>query len=451
MKFRWDKKYLYWGITALLVIMGGIAFYYLIFHSNSLIHNLLRIVEVSMPIIDGLILAYLMWPILHFLETKLLFPLKDYLLAKRPAWKAKEDKIRKACRGISIFLTLCFVLFLIYAFFHFIIPQLAASLRSIVVQFPTYILNFRSWLEWLLARYPEIGDTAADLLNNYSPELTSRISSLIPRMNSLVMTLSESMIGLARSLWNLIIGLIISVYLLGNKERFLSQAKKAAYALLETKHANGLVENARLIDATFGGFLIGKVLDSAIIGLICFVVVTIMGMPYPMLLSVIVGVTNIIPFFGPFIGAVPCAFLILVVSPMKSLYFIIFILVLQQFDGNFLGPRILGDRTGLSGFWVIFSITLFSGFFGVWGMVLGVPAFAVFYTLCKRKIEHNLKKKGMPVGTEEYRQLDLVDDRTGAFVMLKENEPKKDARQSEHWKKRLRDALREDDPKQPKS
>ncbi len=442
MKFRWDKKYLYWGITALLVIIGGISFYYLIFHSKSLFRNLVRILDIAMPIIDGLVLAYLMWPILRFIELRLLYPCKDWLTDRFDGLKGREKTLKKYCRGISILLTLSFVLLLIYGFFQFIIPQLAVSIRNIARQFPTYIRNFSTWLNWILASYPEIEKTVVGLFQTYSLELNQWLNgTLLPQMNTLLRSVSNSMIAIARSLWDLIIGLIISIYLLGNKERFLSQAKKATYALFDTRQANRLVENARLIDATFGGFIIGKLLDSAIIGVICFVVVSLMGMPYPVLLSVIVGITNIIPFFGPFIGAVPCALLILVVNPVQSLYFIIFIFILQQFDGNVLGPKILGNTTGLSGFWVIFSITVFSGFFGVWGMLLGVPTFAVIYTLGKRRVNRNLSRKGMPTDTETYLQLKEVDQKTGDFINLDFKQPGRNGKKTAYWREKIRQAL----------
>lgn len=229
------------------------------------------------------------------------------------------------------------------------------------------------------------------------------------------------MLGIAKALWNLVIGLIISIYLLASKERLIGQTKKMTYAFLDIRYANGIIEDTRLIDRTFGGFISGKILDSVIIGILCFFCVSFMKLPYPMLISVIIGVTNVIPFFGPFIGAIPCGLLILMVNPLQCLYFILFIWILQQFDGNFLGPKILGDSTGLSGFWVIFSITIFSGLMGVPGMILGVPIFAVLYALLKRRINRNLQRKGMPTETAAYRNLEKVDPKTGN---LKEKEVK---------------------------
>ncbi len=423
MKFRWDKKYLYWGVTALLVIIGGISFYYLIFQGSSLKNNLLGLLSIIMPVVDGLILAYLLWPIVRFLERRILYPAKDLLIARFPAWKKQESKLKKYCRGISILLTVVFVLFMLTGFFRFVIPQLAFSVQSIVSQFDEYVGNLTEWLEEILANNPDIENMVNDAIKTYYPKLEDWMSQLIPQMNNLVKTVSLSMIGVAWALWNLVIGLIISVYLLGNKERFLNQLKKATYAFLTPQAANSVIADARLIDRTFGGFINGKILDSVIIGIICFFCVSIMKLPYPMLISVIIGVTNVIPFFGPFIGAVPCAFLILMVNPWQCLYFIIFVFILQQFDGNFLGPKILGNSTGLSGFWVIFSITLFSGLMGVAGMILGVPVFAVFYSLMRRKINGNLKQKGMPVDSEQYADIHKVDTETLEFVRKQEGNP----------------------------
>ena len=434
MKFRWDKKYLYWGVTALLVIIGAISFYYLIFHSSSLLENLLKLMAIATPIIDGLVLAYLLWPIVSFLERKLLHPLQDKLTAGYPAFKKRERKLQRYSRGISILLTVVFVLFALTGFFRFVIPQIAFSIQTIVLQFDDYVNNLTGWLQNILANNPEFEKMASDVINTYSPRLEEWMNNtLLPQMNTILKTVSLSMLSVAKALWNLIIGLIISMYLLGNKERFLNQVKKMTYAFFTPQLANSLISDAKLIDRTFGGFVNGKILDSIIIGVICFVCVSVMKLPFPMLISVIVGITNIIPFFGPFIGAVPCALLILMVNPMQCLYFIIFVLILQQFDGNFLGPKILGSSTGLSGFWVIFSITIFSGLMGVPGMILGVPVFAVFYTFLRRKVNNNLKQKGMPQDSSEYTDLTRVDPVTGELIKG-EGSAAGTAGQSWNWK-----------------
>ena len=373
MKFRWEKKYLYWGVTALLVVIGGLLAYYLIFHGGNFKDHLQNLLHICMPILDGFILAWLMCPLVNAIEHFALYPARDRLISQKPSLQKKRKQLTSYCRGISIVLTLCFVLFLVYGFFRVVIPQIIGSIQSIVGQFPSYVKNVSDWAAKLLADNPDIETTVSDLIDHYSTDLENFLNkTMMPQINAIVKTVSLSMLSFAKAVWNLVIGLI---------------------------------------------------LDSAIIGVLCFVVVSIMKMPYPMLISVIVGVTNIIPFFGPFIGAVPCALLILMVNPMQCLYFIIFIWILQQFDGNFLGPKILGDSTGLSGFWIIFSITIFSGLMGVPGMILGVPIFAVFYALIKRYVNRSLQKKGMSDKTEEYQTLDYVDVQTGSFISKPEDKP----------------------------
>ena len=217
---------------------------------------------------------------------------------------------------------------------------------------------------------------------------------------------------------NILIGLIVMIYMLNIKDQFVAQAKKITYGIFSVAWANRLIKETRFIHKVFGGFIIGKIVDSLIIGVLCFVCLSFMKMPYTLLVSVIVGVTNIIPFFGPFIGAVPSAFLILLVSPVQCLYFLIFILLLQQFDGNILGPKILGDSTGISSFWVLFSILLFGGLLGFAGMIIGVPAFAVIYRLVGDIINEQLRRKKLSVRTRDYKDLDYVEVQDKSYKKL---------------------------------
>jgi len=224
---------------------------------------------------------------------------------------------------------------------------------------------------------------------------------------------SLSVINVLALLWDFIIGVVIAIYVLISKEKFTGQAKKIAYAVFERDTANAVIRNFRFTHKTFIGFVSGKILDSIIIGILCFIGTTMLNTPYAVLVSVVIGVTNVIPFFGPFLGAIPCTILIFVVDPMHPLnvlYFVIFILALQQFDGNILGPRILGGSTGITGFWVIFSITVFGGLFGVIGMIIGVPIFAVIYAAIKSLVNASLQKKTMPSEIELYINLGSVDD-----------------------------------------
>ena len=346
MKFRIDKKYIRWGVTAFLVIAGSIFFYYLLFHRANISAGFRTFLGVTMPILDGLLMAYILTPMLNGLEKKLILP-----ICLKYSVNIEEKKNRKRIRAISILLTIIIVTAALYCFFATVIPQLVRSIQSIILQFPIYINNLMVWTTNLLTNNPEIESIVMELFDKYSVELSDFLNlSVLPKMNELIRDVSLSFISFLKTLWNLIIGFIISIYILGSKELFAGQAKKMVYAIFETDTANAVISDVRFTHKTFIGFIVGKVIDSIIIGIICFAGTSIMGTPYAILVSVIVGITNIIPFFGPYLGAIPSALLILMVNPMQCLYFIIFILILQQFDGNILGPKILGDSTGLSGY-----------------------------------------------------------------------------------------------------
>lgn len=397
MKFRFNKKYLYWGLTGAFSIIAGILFYYILFHSESLSDAVGSFIKISMPIIDGLILAYLITPVMNMIERKLVRPL--YKKSKVPVTKKSDKRIR----AFSILITIVVIFVVAYEFFSMIIPELIRSIQSIIFQFPVYVGNLTAWAAGLLENNPELEGIVNDLFSKSSSMLTDFLNTtVLPKVNSLLISLSSGVIGFFKAMWNFIIGFIISIYILGSKETFAGQAKKIVYAFFDAPTANQVVSNVRFIHSTFSGFISGKIVDSIIIGIICFACTSIIGTPYAILVSVIIGVTNVIPFFGPWLGAIPSALLILMVNPLQCLYFVILILIIQQFDGNILGPKILGDSTGLSGFWVIFSITIFGGLFGILGMVVGVPIFAVLYAGFKALVNRQLAKKELPTETQPY-------------------------------------------------
>lgn len=405
MKFKFEKKYLYWGLTAFFVIAASILFYYILFHRSSLSSGISTFIGIAMPIIDGFVLAYLMTPLLNKIEKYIIKPL--YMKAKLPM----NAKNKRRMRGFSILVTIVLILVICYEFFGLIIPEVIRSIQSIIFQFPIYINNLTNWALGLMKNNPDLEEVVNGLISQYSFRLLDYFNTnLLPHINDLIKTLSSSVIGVFRALWNFIIGFIISIYVLGSKEKFAGQAKKIAYALFDRKMGNEVITNFRFIHSTFIGFIGGKIIDSIIIGIICFVCTSIIGTPYAILVSVIVGVTNVIPFFGPWIGGVPSALLVLMVDPIQALYFIILILVIQQFDGNILGPKILGDSTGLSGFWVIFAITIFGGLFGVPGMIVGVPIFAVFYAGVKALVNRMLHKKDLPTDIQRYMTVGQIDE-----------------------------------------
>lgn len=436
MKFHFNKKYLYWGLTGAFAIISGILFYYILFHRASLSNAINVLVNISMPIIDGLILAYLLTPVLNTVENKIVKPI--YIKGKVPI----TPKSKKRMRSISILITVVVVFIVVYEFFKMIIPELVISIQSIYSQFPTYIKNFTAWITKMLEDNPELKGVVMQLLNNYTTifndipdsNVMTKFNDIIEvlsssgvgsKLNDIIKVLSSSVVGFFKATWNFIIGFIISIYILGNKELFAGQAKKIVYAFFENAAANQVISNFRFIHTTFIGFIVGKVIDSAIIGVICFACTNIIGTPYATLVSVVIGVTNIIPFFGPWLGAIPCALLILMVNPLQCLYFIIMILIIQQFDGNILGPKILGDSTGLSSFWVIFAITVFGGIFGVPGMVVGVPIFAVLYAGFKSIVNRMLAKKELPTETQPYLMVGAIADDNTFTEYVPEKKKKK--------------------------
>lgn len=407
MKFKINNKYFRWGLTAFLVIAAGITFYYFMFHNSNIRSGVNTIIDILMPVVVGMAIAYLLTPILNFIEDKLLFP-----LCKK--CKIKESKRRNSVvRGIGILVTAFLFVALIYVIFSMLISQIVPSVQNIVSNFDTYTTNFTKWLNRTLEDNPETGAYLVKTVDKYSSELEKWFTDFLPNTMDLIKTVSLSVIGVFGVLWDFVIGFIISIYVLSSKERFAGQAKKIAYAMFEQETANSVIKNFRFTHKTFIGFLSGKIIDSIIIGVLCFIGTAAMKTPYAALVSVIIGVTNVIPFFGPFLGGVPCAILVFVVDPVHPLncvYFIIFILILQQFDGNILGPKILGSSTGLTGFWVIFAITFFGGLFGVFGMIIGVPIFAVIYAGIRSVVNTMLKKKNMPIEAGKYEEVDYVDD-----------------------------------------
>ena len=412
MKFRWDKKYLYWGMTAMVVIGVSIVLFFLMFRGANFKDGISRLISICMPVLDGFILAYLMTPILNFIEKLIL----RFVLKK--SRKELGNRKQKYLRGVSVCITLLLVWLVLYSFFSVVVPQVLRSIQSIVLQFPAYVNNLTLWLESVLADNPQVELYINNMINTYTPELKDWLNgTLLPQMNLAIRAVSSYAINVLVAVWNLILGLIISIYLMNSKEKFVGQAKEIVYSLFDIGRANDIVDDCRFIHRTFGGFLSGKLLDSLIIGILCFIGTNIIGTPYALLISVIIGVTNIIPFFGPYLGAIPSAILVLMIDPMQCLYFLIFILVLQQFDGNFLGPKILGGSTGLSSFWVIFSITIFGGVMGVPGMVIGVPTFAVIYAMIRRRVHRGLRKKNLPTDTEQYKELIRVDPSSHTLIM----------------------------------
>ena len=407
-KFNWDKKYLHWGITAFLVVAAAILFYMALSYIPAIGKAIKALFGILSPFIWGLVITYLLAPLMKWLERKALGPACVWLFRKN-----KKKNGKKLARSLSVLLSVIVLLAILTLLVYLIIPQLYSSIETIVVNSNSYIEKASGWVEKQLADYPAIETYVTSALDNFNDSIIDWLrTTVLPGLGSFVSNVAGGLVVFIKGIYNLIIGIIVSVYILSNLERFSAGAKRLLYCVFTVEAADKLVDGIRFTDRTFIGFITGKLLDSAIIGVLCYIFCAIVGMPYALLVSVIIGLTNIIPFFGPFIGAVPSALIILLVDPLKCLIFVIFIIVLQQVDGNFIGPKILGSSIGISGFWVMFSIILGAGLFSFWGMLLGVPVFVVIYTLVDKAVSRKLKRSDLPSEPDDYLDIDRIDPLT---------------------------------------
>lgn len=403
------KHYIYWGTTALAVIAISVAFGFFLSRFELVSGAMGRIAAILMPIIYGAVLAYLMLPIYNRTNA--------YTLKKLRKVIKKEKTVVKLAKMISTMVSLIVLIAIVAGLFRMIIPQIYTSLVGLQESIGDYINNLTMWLTKIFQDNPEVQKAVMPYyvqgVEEFQRWLTEK---LVPNMSLIIGQLSTGLLSVVTVVKNILIGVIVMVYFLNIKDTLAAQSKKIVYSLFKLRNANRIVNEVRFAHGVFGGFITGKLLDSLIIGIMCFFALHFLNMPYVLLISVIIGVTNIIPFFGPFIGAIPCAFLILLVSPVKCLYFLIFILILQQFDGNILGPKILGDSTGLPSFWVLFSILLFGGLMGFVGMIIGVPTFAVLYRLISFYVSKSLAKKDLSSRTGDYMHLDHIDEEEKTYI-----------------------------------
>ena len=401
MNEKW-KDYYYKGLAVFLTVAMCILFFFAIFRLQEIGRYVKLVANILMPFIYGAVIAYLLTPVCKFIQNYL----EDKAqLHRQPADKTK--KLRSFFKGLAILLSILLFVLIIYALIAMLVPQLVNSVILLTDALPGYIQNVSAWLEKLVEDNPVM----LNYVEQYSTDIMDYVqnfakTSLLPNINNIITGVSSSlltMIGVAK---NLIIGLIVAVYFLNSRELFCRQARLMIHAIFRDREmteeekaagkeqkADWIIRETNVLNDYLGGFVKGKLLDSLIIGVICMVFTVVVKMPYAVLVSVIVGVTNIIPFFGPFIGAIPTALLILMVSPIQCVYFVIFIIVLQQFDGNILGPKILGNTTQLSSFWVLFAILLFGGVFGIVGMIIGVPIFGFIYHLIRDWMHDRLEIK----------------------------------------------------------
>lgn len=403
--FKFKQKhniYFRWGLTAFLTVLAIFAAYDTILGAHRLLGYIRALGVIITPVAMGGAIAYLLAPISDFLERTILH-----------RWATKgivERKPRGWVRVVSILMTFALVLGAIALMLCFLLPDMWKSTMKLIENIPMYVSVVSGWFNSMSGSVT-IPDEVYTWFDSYYDQIMGSLTGLTDSssLSSLIAKVSGGVVGVFNFFANLIVGLIIAAYMIGMKERLSAQCKKIICSLFEAPDVAHILEAFRYTDRVFGGFIRGNILDSIIVGLICFIAFQFMSIPYSPLLSVLIGVTNLIPFFGPFMGAIPSCILIFLDSPIKCLEFIIFILVLQQLDGNILAPKILGQSTGLASLWVIISVLVGGAFFGPIGMLLGCPAFALIYALIRILVNHGLDKKDLPTATDAYRPVGVPE------------------------------------------
>lgn len=427
------SNYFRWGVTVFTIIVCGILFFFLVFRVDSILAFLDRITEILTPIILGAVIAYLLNPLVTITDRY------TFQLCKRCRLPIKVSSF--IATAFSITLWLGMLIAGISLLFNMIVPELYSSILKLAGDFRTYVTVISDFINSHLKSNPKILNYVEELLNTITNSVYNWVNNeLILQVQNIMSKLTVGISWVVTLVTNIVVSLIVSVYLLISKRRFLGQIKKLLYVFLQPDTANATLSIFRQTNKIFGGFISGKLIDSLIIGILCFIGVSILKMPYPLLVSVFIGVTNIIPFFGPFIGAIPSAFLILLIDPGKCLIFILFIFLLQQLDGNVIGPAILGDTTGVSPFWIVVSILIGGGLFGFIGMLLGVPTFAVIYYLVKTFSNYHLTKKDLPTDSMLYCKIEKIDPTSKEPILLPLN-PISRRKQTDHGLKEALDSI----------
>lgn len=375
------KPYLYGMLAGFGAISLSILFFFMIYRFQGFGDAISKLTGILMPFIYGAVIAYLLKPVCNCVE--------NFLRRLLP------EKMGTAANMLAVTISLLFGILVVYALIMMIVPQLITSVTTLYYTARNNLNDFVDWAshQEIIASNQKLLDFIETSYDNLQDMLDNIVrTKLVPSMQSLLSGAALGVMSFVAFLKNIVIGVIVSVYLLASRKKFGQQCKMILYSLIKPRWADIILEEILYADKMFGGFINGKILDSAIIGVLCYIACLIFKFPSALLVSVIIGVTNVIPFFGPFIGAIPATLLILIQNPIKALWFVLFVLVLQQVDGNIIGPKILGNTTGLSSFWVLFAILLFGGLWGFVGMIIGVPLFAVIYDVLKKFVFHGLRR-----------------------------------------------------------
>jgi len=398
----------YRGIIAVIltVVVLVLLIYFFLSHFTGFFSQIGVVMKALQAVVIGVVIAYIVCPIMNAIERKI----KPYFEKKIK----KPEKALRTARSISVAVTLVLVLAFMALLFAFIVPEISTSIATFMVALPDNMEKLTAWLQGLSNEENVIAEYALTGMNNLLDYMNDYLDNMLNnQMGEFIKSITTGALTVGKFLLNCIVGFVVAIYVLFDKDKFLSQAKKLTCTIFTPKAANVVLRTTRETHEIFIGFIVGKIIDSVIIGVLTYIVLVIFSMPYAMLAAVIVGVTNVIPFFGPFVGAIPSFFLILLADPIKGLIFLPLILIIQQVDGNIIGPKILGESTGLSTFWVIVAILFSGGLFGFAGMLLGVPLFAAIANIIRKILNYYLERKDLPTNTEDYVQMQSIDPESG--------------------------------------
>ncbi len=424
-KWKIQKKYIRIGLIALVVVILSLLFSHILENETKVEEWKSVVGNAMFPIVAGSILAYLLNPVLNFFERVMFKPLGKRLFKKN---EKTQMKFSRAC-GVTCTLIVFFVV--LVGGIYMVAPQVYQSVLKIVKEAPTYYNNVNSWIGDVSKDNPELGQYLIPALDRIYNQVLNYINEdILPNMDKIVAGVTSGIVASLKMILNAIVAVIVSVYVMSEKEILVSVGKKLTYSVFSRKNANAVVRGVRYANQVFGGFITGKIIDSFIIGMLCYIFMVIADFHYPVLISMIVGVTNVIPYFGPFIGAIPSVLILLMMDFKQGLIFAVFVLILQQCDGNIIGPLILGDRLKISSMWILFAILVGGGFFGIPGMILGAPCFACIYAMVSTYCKVKLEEKELPLQTKDYYTIDqvsLADERVIRFVPeeMKESVKKK--------------------------
>lgn len=417
LKNKFDKNMIKFGVVLTVSICTCLVFAEFIKEWRAVLGFIGKLFSALSPFIIGLVLAFLLNPIMVYFRRGIAHFFSKILK------KTDYDTSFRKSKIPALVLTIAFFMLLIGGFLRIVIPHIYISLKDLVDKMPGYIESAQAWITKFFKENSKLEGPALQALDYVEDNVMVWVQDkIMPNLDDIVVKVSSGLVVGVKAVFNFLVGIIVAIYLLASKDVLIAQGKKIVYCTFSKKNGNKILEGLSYANSVFGGFINGKILDSIIIGILCYVFTSAVGMEYAVLMSVIVGVTNIIPFFGPFIGAIPGALLALMDDPLMLVVFVVFVLCLQQFDGNILGPLILGDSTGLSGMWVLVAILVGGDLFGVGGMILGVPAFACIYAFIAVQLRDGLREKNLSSNTEDYFRLKGFDEETGEPIYRKKHD-----------------------------